>query len=174
MSTRNLKVALTLQAFLSLLSLGHSRDASILCLLLQALIMVGVDKVAADHYTCATLARFTMNSDDIGWILAEPLVSVDAEAVDELEGWRVVVVKTKIIIDDALDELFGVILTLRAQVVNLVPVWMTLVEEADDFGHGVAVPSFIVIGGVPHGNDALVNVAQIEVEIVLNVTIFLL
>lgn len=60
---------------------------------LRLLKLASVQQVGADHNTGAAFSGLAMNGGDVLLVLAQPLVQVFAEGLDELQLGRVVVLK---------------------------------------------------------------------------------
>ena len=73
-------------------------------------------------------------------------------------------------------ELFGIIIALRAQVVDFVAIFVFLLQEHLDLVHRVPEHGLQAGagGGKAHGNDPVSDVGEVEIVAIVNVSSFIL
>ena len=75
-----------------------------------------MQEIAADHNSCSSFARFTMNNGNVPLILLQPFGYIFTEWFDVIELWRMMIIKWKV--SDASIKLGRIINALGAQVIN--------------------------------------------------------
>lgn len=121
---------------------------------------------AADHDPRPTLARLAVDGGHVAGVFGQPGLDISAKGLDGGKEGRVVVVKG--VGGHAAIKLLGVVEPLRAQVVDEVVVLMFHLQEAFDVVQRVAVDGLDLFGWEAHGDDAIADVGQVQVEPILH------
>lgn len=130
-----------------------------------------VQKVAANHDPRPAFSGLAVNGGHVERVLGQPRLHVFAEGPDEREGRWVVVVEG--VVFDAAVKLPGVVDLLGAEVVDFVVILVLVVEKLLNLVQRVSVEGLQVLGGVPHGDDAIADVGEVEVVTIFDVSQFL-
>jgi hypothetical protein len=162
------EVLLTQVGNIFLLSLREASNTGALDLLFELGAMVGEYQITADHDTGAAFASLTVHSDDISFVLLEPLMRIDTVIIEEIERRRVVIIEAKLLAHLALVEGCGVVFALTAKVVDLVAVAVPPVQEAAHLTDRIPIPGLKVFRRIPHGYYSLCDVYEIEVVALLD------
>ena len=113
-----------------------------------------------------------MDGRHVFGVLRQPGLDVLAEGPDEGESRRVVIIE-RVMLDPSV-KLFLVVDFLRAEIVNLVMILVFLVQEFLHLVEAVPVDGLQIFGRESHRDDAVADVAEVEVVSIFDVAQLLL
>jgi len=139
--------------------------------LLRTLEFVGLELLGCDHTACAALPGFAVHAGHIAFAEPDEVVHVLHALQQQVQLGRPMVEEP--LLSHLLKQFRGLLaLVFHAQVLHLVVLLVSALQEVEHFGVVVAESLFEVAAGEPHGDDVVVDLSQIKVESVFNQSAF--